>query len=109
MRDALRSAPAGVPFTTFGSGSFAASRTVGATSITWRNCERISPLALIPLGQCSTMPLRVPPKLAGDLLGPGERCVARQGPAGGDSGEGHRAAELIDMVQQCPGRFRARR
>ena len=30
--------------------------------MTWWNWLRISPLALMPLGQCMTMPLRVPPK-----------------------------------------------
>ncbi len=50
------------PFTILGCGSFAASSTVGATSTTWWNWLRISPLALMPLGQWSTMPLRVPPK-----------------------------------------------
>ena len=52
----------GVPLTTLGSGSPAASSTVGATSITWLNWVRISFLALMPLGQRTTMPLRVPPK-----------------------------------------------
>ncbi len=52
-----------VPFTTFGSGSLAASRTVGATSITWWNWARTSPFDRIPFGQWATMPLRVPPKL----------------------------------------------
>ena len=37
-----------VPFTLLGSGSPAASRIVGAMSMTWWNCERISPFALIP-------------------------------------------------------------
>ena len=35
---------------------------VGATSMTWPNWVRISPLALMPFGQWTTMPLRVPPK-----------------------------------------------
>ena len=52
-----------VPFTTFGSGSFAASSTVGATSITWWNCVRSPPFVRIPFGQWTTRPLRVPPKL----------------------------------------------
>jgi len=51
-----------VPFTTFGSGRPAASRIVGATSITWPNCVRSSPFALMRFGQWTTMPLRVPPK-----------------------------------------------
>ena len=51
-----------VPFTDVGCGSSAASSAVGATSMTWWNCERISPLALMPVGQWTTIPLRVPPK-----------------------------------------------
>ena len=51
----------GVPFTTRGSGSPAASRIVGATSMTWCHCERISFFACKPFGQETTMPLRVPP------------------------------------------------
>ena len=51
-----------MPFTTFGSGRPAASRMVGATSITWPNCVRISPFARIRFGQDTTRPLRVPPK-----------------------------------------------
>ena len=41
----------GMPFTTFGSGRPAASRIVGAISMTWCHCERISPLALMDFGQ----------------------------------------------------------
>ena len=52
----------GMPLTDCGSGMPAASRIVGATSMTWENCERISPLALMPFGQWTTVPLRVPPK-----------------------------------------------
>ncbi len=48
--------------TMIGSGRPATSSTVGATSITWENCERISPFALMPLGQCTMVPLRVPPQ-----------------------------------------------
>ncbi len=47
---------------TSGAASPAASSTVGATSITWWNCERTSPLALKPLGQCTIVPLRTPPQ-----------------------------------------------
>ena len=50
-----------VPFTLFGSGRLAASRMVGAMSMTWCHCERSSPFALMPLGQWTTIPLRVPP------------------------------------------------
>ena len=50
------------PLTLSGSGSCATSSTVAATSITWWNCERISPFALMPPGQCTIVPLRVPPQ-----------------------------------------------
>ena len=50
------------PCTCTGSGKPAASRIVGATSMTWQNWLRISPLALIPLGQWTMVPLRVPPQ-----------------------------------------------
>ena len=51
-----------MPLTYSGCGNPATSRTVGATSMTWENCERISPLALMPFGQWTTVPLRVPPQ-----------------------------------------------
>ena len=51
----------GVPLTDFGSGRPAASRMVGAMSMTWCHCDRTSPLALIPFGQWTTSGLRVPP------------------------------------------------
>ena len=50
------------PWTNVGSGSPAASRTVAATSMTWLNWVLISPLALILSGQCTMVPLRVPPQ-----------------------------------------------
>ena len=50
------------PLTAVGWGSPAASSTVGATSITWWNCERTSPRAAIPRGQWTIVPLRVPPQ-----------------------------------------------
>jgi hypothetical protein len=50
------------PFTIVGSGRPAASRMVGATSITCVNCERSPPWSSIPLGQCTIAPLRVPPQ-----------------------------------------------
>jgi hypothetical protein len=51
-----------MPFTNVGSGSPAASSTVGATSITCANCVRSSPRAANPSGQLTIVPLRVPPK-----------------------------------------------
>ena len=50
------------PWTKVGAGIPATSSTVAATSITWLNCVRTSPLALIPSGQCTIVPLRVPPQ-----------------------------------------------
>ena len=50
------------PLTLSGAGRPAASSTVGATSITWWNWARISPFALMPPGQCTIVPLRVPPQ-----------------------------------------------
>ena len=51
-----------IPWTNDGCGRCAASSTVGATSMTWVNWVRISPFALIPDGQCTIIPLRVPPQ-----------------------------------------------
>ena len=50
------------PLTIVGSGMPAASSTVGATSMTWLNWLRMPPFSLIPLGQCTMVPLRVPPQ-----------------------------------------------
>ncbi len=51
-----------MPLTWVGCGSPAASRMVGATSMTWWNWLRISPWAANPCGQCTIVPLRVPPQ-----------------------------------------------
>ena len=56
------------PLTNSGSGIPAASRIVGATSMTWVNCERTSPLAVMPAGQCTIVPLRVPPQCEATCL-----------------------------------------
>ena len=79
----LRWASAACRSPIFGSGRPAASRIVGAMSMTWCHCDRTSPLALIPLGQWTTSALRRAAEAAGDLLRPGERRVAGHGPAGG--------------------------
>jgi hypothetical protein len=50
------------PCTKLGSGRPATSSTVAATSITWLNCVRTSPRDSKPRGQCTTVPLRVPPQ-----------------------------------------------
>ena len=50
------------PLTIVGSGRPAASSTVGATSMTWLNWLRMPPFSLMPFGQCTIVPLRVPPQ-----------------------------------------------
>ena len=49
------------PWTIVGWGTRAASSRIGATSMTWWNWWRVSPLAAIPLGQWMMVGLRVPP------------------------------------------------
>ena len=56
------------PLTMAGSGSPAASRMVGARSITWVNWERTEPGSSIPSGQCTMVPLRVPPQCEATCL-----------------------------------------
>ena len=56
------------PWTVSGSGSPAASSTVGATSMTWWNWLRTSPLASDAVGQCTIVPLRVPPQCEATCL-----------------------------------------
>ena len=52
-----------------GSGRPAASRIVGATSMTWVNCERTpARLRRCPPGQCTIVPLRVPPQCEATCL-----------------------------------------
>jgi hypothetical protein len=50
------------PLTMIGLGRPAASSTVGATSMTWWNWLRTSPLAWKPPGQRTMVALRVPPQ-----------------------------------------------
>ena len=56
------------PLTMVGSGSPAASRIVGATSMTCVNCERRPPRSSMPWGQCTMVPLRVPPQCEATCL-----------------------------------------
>ena len=56
------------PCTVLGSGRPAASRMVGATSMTWVNCSRSSPRAVMRAGQCTMVPLRVPPQCEATCL-----------------------------------------
>src|SRR5688572_670890 len=53
-----------IPLTIFGAGMPTASRIVGTTSITLAYCRRISPLVLMPAGQCTAMPALLPPPCA---------------------------------------------
>ena len=85
----------GMPLTTFGSGMPAASRIVGTTSMTWWNCVRISPFALIPFGQWTTSGLRVPPKWLRPAWSTGTACQ-RPRPADRDVRLARRAADLVD-------------
>ena len=56
------------PLTIVGCGRPAASSTVGATSMTWVNCDRTPPFSVIPLGQWTIVPLRVPPQCEATCL-----------------------------------------
>ena len=56
------------PLTMTGSGSPAASRIVGARSMTWVNWERSPPFSSMALGQCTMVPLRVPPQCEATCL-----------------------------------------
>ena len=62
------SAACWIPCTNAGWGRCAASRIVGATSMTCANWLRSSPLAEIPWGQWTIAPLRVPPQCEATCL-----------------------------------------
>ena len=86
------------PLTMAGSGSPAASRMVGARSMTWVNCER-SPPALVDLRRpvhdgavAGAAPVR------GHLLGPLEGGVHRPGPPDRVVVVGVRAAEVVHLA-----------
>ena len=51
-----------MPSTVVGCGIPATSRIVGATSITWANCERKPPVSVTRVGHRITIGLRVPPR-----------------------------------------------
>nr|WP_287374110.1 hypothetical protein [Candidatus Microthrix sp.] len=57
-----------MPLTIVGSGGLPPSRMVGATSMQCVNWVRISPLASMPLGQWTMVPLRVPPQCEATCL-----------------------------------------
>ena len=52
------------PLTILGSGTPTASRIVGTMSIRWWYWRRISPFAVMPFGQCTTIPAMLPPPCA---------------------------------------------
>src|ERR1044072_1073047 len=56
------------PLTVVGSGRPAASRIVGGQSITWVDCDRSPPGSSMPFGQCTIVPLRVPPQCEATCL-----------------------------------------
>ena len=51
-----------MPSTMSGAGIPVTSKSVGTTSFTWWNCQRIPPLSLMRAGHEIATPLRVPPK-----------------------------------------------
>ena len=86
-----------VPLTLLGKGRPAASRTVGAMSVTWVNCERISPLRLDALRPVDDDAVGGAAVVRGDLLGPLEGSVAGPGPADGVVGEGGGVAPFVEV------------
>ena len=83
------------PLTEIGSGRPAASRIVGATSITWWNCERISPFGFDAVGPVDDGAVARSAPVGGDLLGPLVGRVHGMRPAHGVVVVRLRAAELI--------------
>ena len=69
------------PLTMVGSGSPAASRMVGATSMTWVNWERSPPCSLDAVRPVHDGAVAGAAPVRGDLLGPLERGVHRPRPA----------------------------
>ena len=94
-----------MPFTESGSGMPAASRIVGATSMTWLNCERISPFALMPFGQWTIGAVARPAPVRRDLLGPLVRRVHRVRPADGVVVVRLGPTELVDPGGEVLGRL----
>ncbi len=93
------------PWTFVGSGSPAASRTVGATSMTWWNWLRISPRAWMPRGPVHDRAVAGAAPVRGDLLGPLVRRVHRVRPADRVVVVGLRRAELVDPLGHELGRL----
>ena len=67
-----------------------------ATSITWWNCERISPFALMPARPVDDRAVARPAPVRGDLLRPLVRRVHRVRPADRVVVVGVRRAEVVD-------------
>ena len=72
------------PFTSLGAAMPAASRIVGATSITCVNCERSPPPSLIRFGQETTIGSRVPPKCEATCLPHWNGVFPGPGPGAGE-------------------------
>src|SRR5829696_297214 len=91
--------------TMVGSGSPATSSTVGATSMTWWNWLRVSPLTWIFAGQWTMGAVTGAAPVGGDLLGPLIRGVHGMGPADRVMVEGFGRAELVDPGRHELGRL----
>ena len=88
-----------MPCTNVGCGRCAASRTVGATSMTWANWVRSSPLASMPAGQCTISPLRVPPQWEATCLVHWYGVSIAWAQPDGVVVVGVRAAEVVDPAR----------
>src|SRR6478752_11336 len=87
------------PLTVVGSGSPAASRMVGATSITWVNCDRSPPGSSMPCGQWTIVPLRVPPQCEATCLVHWNGVHTAPRPADRVVVVGGRRAELVHLAE----------
>ena len=89
-----------MPLTDAGAGSPAASRNVGAMSMTWWNWLRTAPASVTVLGQCTIVPLRVPPQCEATCLvhwwGVHIACAQPTGVVV----VRRRGAEVVDLAQQ---------
>ena len=70
-----------MPLTIVGCAMPAASRIVGATSMTWWNWERKPPVWVMPLRPGDDQRVAGAAEVGGDLLGPLEGGIHRPGPA----------------------------
>jgi hypothetical protein len=73
---------------------------VGATSITWWNCERISPLALMPAGPVHDRAVARAAEVRRDLLGPLIGRIERVRPADGVVVERRARAQFVHAFDQ---------